>query len=163
MKALFDALPRTNDNNLVLLDTCFFIDVFSRGLVSDLSDFCSRNKVALTSFNVEELLHVIKKNEIPHHVKDHIRHFIENNESLFVLELPVHPGNSELEKTFVENADPELLRHVKDPSDAVLAAAALLHKSVILTKDKHHLFTSELVNYLSSKKVFLLKEFNDIV
>jgi len=75
---------------------------------------------------------------------------------LFFYEVPVSPGSSYNEKEFVSSIDGELLKHIADPSDAVLAAAAVTLKGDILTRDKHHLFTSDLSNYFENVGVRVL-------
>ncbi len=161
MKELFNSLPRTDSDKLVLLDTCFFLDCFTRQQVKELEKLCETRKVAVTSFNAEELVFVLQRN-LEHHVKDHIRRFLKDRIDLLVYEIPVHPGDVSSEKKFISSVDENLLKDVQDPSDAVLIAAAIRTNSNVLTKDKHHLFTSRLKNYLRDYNIKVLKELKDI-
>ena len=80
---------------------------------------------------------------------------------MLVVDVPVHPGDAVGEKAFVNHVDPHLLNIIADPSDAVLIAAALRTGSPVLTKDKHHLFTTVLNNYLNDSGVRVFKEMKD--
>ncbi len=142
----------------VFLDTCFLIDVFEKEKQKKLEKFCSSHNVFLTSFNAEELVHNIHR--IGEKAKEHIRKYLKTA-NISLLEISVSPGNQLHERAFVESVDSELLRHVHDPSDAVLVAAAILTKGTILTKDKHHLFTSTLENFLNKYNIKVFKEFKE--
>ncbi|MBW2968399.1 hypothetical protein KY362_08015, partial [Candidatus Woesearchaeota archaeon] len=71
----------------------------------------------------------------------------------------VSPGDREGEKSYVQRFDPEILRLVPDASDAVLLVLALKIRADVLTKDKHHLFTTAAENYLKEYGVRVEKEF----
>ena len=144
-------------NNLVLLDTCFLIDISDR--VDYLKKLCSKRIVAMTSFNVEELEHVFHK--LHQHQKENIRRIIKTVK-IYALEIHVHPGNRKSEREFVQSTDPFLLKDIKDPSDAVLMATAIQTNSTVLTKDKHHLFTEILENYISRYSLVVLKSIHEL-
>jgi uncharacterized Fe-S center protein len=71
----------------------------------------------------------------------------------------VSPGDTVAERSFVRSIEPDLLKHIADPSDAVLIAAAIKTRSVIYTKDKHHLFTTKLENYLNVYNIKVFKTY----
>lgn len=139
----------------VVLDTCFVIHELLNQKEARLLDFCEDNVVILTSFNLEELLFTSKKLG---HNKKRVKDFLGRAKLNFV-KLPVSPGNAVEEKEFVNNFSSDLLFKVHDPSDAVLVVGAILSGSDILTRDKHHLFTSVLNSELDS---YGLSVFNDI-
>ncbi|MBL7101089.1 MAG: PIN domain-containing protein [Nanoarchaeota archaeon] len=128
--------------NLILLDTCFVIDILKHH--KHLDEFKDKN-IAITSFNLEELLYI--EHKLGHETKKMIRNFLKHSK-FCILEIPVHPGNREEEREFVKSTDENLLKKVHDPSDAVLVAAAIKTNSIVLTKDKHHIFTVELEEFL---------------
>lgn len=163
MKEILATLKKTKKNNLILLDTCFIIDIFSKNKEKELLALAQKKLVAITSFNLEELEYVLKKKVKEHHIKDHIRHFFKAKPPILVLEVPVHPGNPEEERKYVESVDPYLVEDVIDVSDAVLVAAAIKSHSIILTKDKHHLFTEILENYIHRWGLAIYKELKDVV
>jgi len=96
-----------------------------------------------------------------HKVKVPLRHFVKNHNFL-VVDTPLSPGEWEKEKAFVRSVDKQLLRSVSDPSDAVLLVVGILTQSVILTKDKHHLFTSQARNHVKKYNLRIYKELKDI-
>jgi len=153
MQELFDKLdhrPMENCRGLVLVDTCFFIDELQHHHDKELQN------LAMTSFNAQELVHVAHR--LPE--KQHIRKFLKHTKMLIV-DIPVNPGMSDEEREFVESIDSDLLGLIRDPSDAVLIATALATQSHVLTKDKHHLFTSTLENYLEGHTIRVFKEYKD--
>lgn len=158
MKELFANLERIKKGSIdVLVDTCFFYYVFTHQHDSAFIDFCNTHIVALTSFNVEETLY--HSHDVSHEFREHFRHAIKKGLRLFVVDIPVNPGNALAEKLFVEKIDNRLLQLIPDPSDAVLIAAAKIYNADVLTKDKHHLFTTKLENYLSENN---LKVYNNL-
>jgi predicted nucleic acid-binding protein len=161
MKELIKDLRRLSPSkkNTILLDTCFFIDVFEHHKEDQLDLLCKKYNVALTSFNAEELVHVDNKLS---HLKHEIRKFLKYTD-LKILEIPVHPGDHDGEKSYVRSVDPYLAYDVPDPSDAVLIAAAIKSKAHVLTKDKHHLFTVKLENYLNKYGLKVFKDFHEIL
>lgn len=150
MKELFDKLPHTRMSETLahkisyLVDTCFMYFMFEKH-EKDFLKFCKSTTVGITSFNVEELLY--HSHDVNHTIRTRIRSAIKNNLYLVVVDVDVSPGNPFIEKDFIEKIDPALLNIIPDPSDAVLAAVAKSIHSDILTRDKHHLFTSSLENY----------------
>jgi predicted nucleic acid-binding protein len=155
MKELFDKFPKVGleVKNLVLLDTCFIFDLLDKE-----HTLIPGHTYAFTSFNVEELLIVGHR---LHKMKVRLRRFLKSN-TFLIVETPVHIGDYEQEKEFVNSIDSELLKHIADPSDAVLLAVAIKTNSIVLTKDKHHLFTVELENYLRKYDLKVYKEIKDI-
>ena len=159
MKELFDNF-KTKDisevNGKVLVDTCAFIYVISNAV--KLKRFSKCNNIAMTSFNVQELIHVSHKLSKIKHV---IRSFLKDHD-FTIVDIGVSPGNKEKEILFVNSVDEEILKHCKDPSDAVLLAAAVVTKSDIFTKDKHHIFTGSLKNYFDDYGIRIMKELKEI-
>ncbi len=158
MKELFNKLTKTElstAKNLTLIDTCFFISTFGN---NHLKEFREIKNKALTSFNVEELVHVEHR---LHHHKHEIRKFLKNTD-LIILNVPVSPGQRQKEMDFINSIDPDLLKHSHDPSDLVLLAAAIKTHSIVLTKDKHDLFNTELENYVKKYNIKIKKELKDV-
>jgi len=158
MHELLASLPRvpwTEARGLLLLDTCFLIDMLSRRKLHELLSA----HLAVTSFNAEELERVARR--LHDDVKEELRRFLKGHPSLVVVDVPVHPGDPDGERAFVEEVDDSLLRKVPDPSDAVLAAVAFATRSDVLTKDKHHLFTTALENYVHAAGIHVWKEWKD--
>lgn len=156
MKELLDALPKINltqAKNLVFVDTCFLVHCMEKGFGKKL---ISIPNLALTSFNAEELVHI--HHHLQHHINTSLRSFLKQGKFQFV-DVPVHPGNRLEEISFVGDIDRQLLRYVHDPSDAVLIAAAIATKSDVLTRDKHHLFTVDLENFLDK---YGISVYNDV-
>lgn len=154
MKELLDALPHktwTITRDVPLVDTCFFLDELHRHRQGELGG------LGLLSFNAEELVHVSK--HLPH-LKQQVRKVLKE-QSMLVIDVPVHPGDRKGELAFVRHVDPHLLNIIADPSDAVLIAAAMKTHSPVLTKDKHHLFTAALNNYTQDHGVRVFKEMKD--
>lgn len=148
MKEIFASLPKTTKNGLVLLDTCYVIDAFHNHKEHELEQYAQKHEVAITSFNAEELAYVLPKKVKDKSIKERVRKFFKEQEHIKVLEIPVHPGDRKAEEDYVKGVDPYLAQDVPDPSDAVLVAAAIKTHSAVVTKDKHHLFTVILENYL---------------
>ncbi len=138
MKELIEQLPKVAKVKY-LLDTCFIIHEFSRGRVKDLEKFCEKEKVAMCSFNLLELDHVIKK--LPGPISRHIRNFLKEKK-IGNYEIQVVPGDWEGEKKYVQKYDPDILRIIPDTSDAVMAVAGMKIGATILTRDRHHVFTA---------------------
>lgn len=128
---------------MILVDSCEVINLFENGK----EDLLLNSSVAICSFNRDELLKISHR----HKVETHIRHFIRkffNEHKIKIIDVPVTPGNPEQEKEYVESIDPELLKLIPDPSDAVLVACAMHERANIVTRDRHHLYTSKLENLL---------------
>ncbi len=139
---------------LILLDTCFVINILEHH--KHLDKLKDKN-LGMTSFNVEELLHV--EHKLKSEDKRMIRNFLKHPK-FCIVEVPVHPGNREEEIKFVRSVDGGLLKEIHDPSDAVLIAAAIRTRSIVLTKDKHHLFTVVLENFLEKYSLEVYKDLN---
>ncbi|MGV8086422.1 MAG: PIN domain-containing protein [Candidatus Woesearchaeota archaeon] len=163
MKEIFEKLPKkelSETHNMILIDTCFFIHTFEHQKDAKLKELVQKFDVAMTSFNVEEFL--FKEHSVDERVREYARKFLKSH-PITIINIDVHPGNRISEKEFVNNADPDLLAEVPDASDAVLMAVAIKTKSTVLTKDKHHLFTVKLENYLKKYNIEVHKEYHDIL
>ncbi len=165
MKEIFDALPTCNlqdeeAKECILLDTCFFIHTFEHQKEHQLRELMEKYAVAMTSFNVEEFL--LKEHVVDERVREYARKFLKKN-ALQIITVPVSPGNYLQEKSFVHAIDPELLSAIPDASDAVLIAAGIKTNGTILTKDKHHLFTTKLENFLQKYSIAVHKEYHDVL
>ena len=155
MKELIDDLEKT-DNVEHLLDTCFFVNCFKTDKVKKLIEFCEQNNVGMSSFNLEEFsfIHHHFKGHMNHHVRDFFKRKI-----LKCVPVSVSPGNHEAEREYVKKFDEEILRIVTDASDAVVFALSAKINAVLLTKDKHHIFTANAENYLNKYNINVLNEF----
>lgn len=155
MKELFESLEHLNNgDNFVLLDTCFIFDLLERNY-----SLVEGYKYAITSFTAEELVrvsHKLSKDKVK------LRNLLKRH-SFVVLDVPVHIGDWKSEKKYVNSIDNDLLKYIADPSDAVLLAAAVKTHSVVLTKDKHHLFTVVLENFLRKYNLKVYKEIKDLI
>ncbi len=136
-----------------LVDTCVIIRgwegkgashrVFKR-LLSNHSD------LGLVDFTLAEL-----KLKAPSHL---YRIVLEHISEDRVFKTGVRPGDWDEEREYEIEFDPELLKLVPDPSDAVLIAAAEHYRlDGVITLDRHHLYTAVLENYLSKKGLSVLK------
>lgn len=129
-----------------LLDTCFIFHILQEEKETQLISFCQNEKVGITSFNIEEINHNLHK--MNNFIKKRWKDFL--SKKLFEeVKINVFPGQRDEEKEYVSKFDPELLQIIPDPSDAVLLVAGLKNKANIITRDKHHLFTTKLENYLN--------------
>ncbi len=163
MKEIFEALPKkelTQANNMILIDTCFFIHTFEHQKETKLKELVQKFDVAMTSFNVEEFL--FKEHSVDERVREYARKFLKIH-PITIIQINVHPGHRDSEKEFVNSVDSDLLSEISDASDAVLMAVAIKTKSTILTKDKHHLFTVKLENYVKKYDIQVHKEYHDIL
>ena len=106
--------------------------------------------LGVTDFTLAEL-----KARARHHIYKLIREHLSDSR---VFVTGVRPGDWKGEKAYEIRFDPELLRLVPDPSDAVLIATAE-HYGLrgVITLDRHHLYTSRLENYLEEKGLLVLK------
>ncbi len=163
MKELLETLKeKETGEEAILLDTCFIINLFEKNQEKELMKKSKEKNLAITSFNIQELEHVIKKAG-DHHLKKRISDFFKQETGIKKITIPVSPGNKEEEKKYVEETEPELLRIIKDPSDAVLIATAIKEKATtILTKDKHHLFNQAVENYSNKLNIKVYKELKEI-
>ncbi len=159
MKELLQHLPLLKENAQpdYVVDTCFLYWVFQKGHVKTLKEFCDKHIVLLSSFNAEEFIY--HSHDVSNDIRVEFRKEVKDGLRLFFEEVPVHPGNPDEEKEFVHSFDEELLKIIPDPSDAVLAVIASKHKANILTRDKHHLFTTTLENYFSKQGIQVLNNF----
>ena len=155
MKELIESLEKTSEIDY-LLDTCFFIHVFKNDLSKKLVGFCEKNKVGMSSFNFNELLHV--HHHFPGQMNHHIRFFLKQK-LMYNMPVNVQPKDHESERKYVREFDNTILKIIQDPSDAVLFVLAIKVKADVLTKDKHHIFTAIAENYSNKYNVNILKEF----
>ena len=160
MKELLDnllAMDLAHARNLVLLDTSFFVSSMEHHERMEM--LLKVPFIAMTSFNAEELIHI--ERNLSHSTRKNIRAFLKEGK-IVIVSIDAHPGDWKGERAFVELADPALLMHVHDPSDAVLIAAAIKTHSNVFTKDKHHLFTVELQEFVKHYDIKVLKELHDL-
>ena len=154
MKELFEALEHVSSGEgFVFLDTCFLFDLFDRE-----KKLIKGYNYAVSSFNVEELISISHR---LHKDKVAIRRLLKEH-SFVVFDIDVHIGDFESEKKYVKSVDNELLKLIPDASDAVLLALAVLTKSIVLTKDKHHLFTVQLENFIDRYGIKVYKEIKEL-
>jgi hypothetical protein len=149
MKELINRLDKAKKADY-LLDTCFLIYEHEQGRTKELNDFCSSNKVGMTSFNLSELEHAVKK--MPGPISRHVRQFLKQK-LVKRIEVGVVPGDREGEKKYVTEFDPKVLEVVPDPSDAVMFVLALKIKADILTRDRHHVFNCAAENYSNNYRI----------
>lgn len=155
MKELLEILPKYDSGPVdFVVDTCFLYYLFSHQHEKAFIETCNEYVVVLTSFNAEEFL--FHSHDVPHEVRERFRHAVKHGLRLFFHNIPIKPGDSAGEKEFVASYDEHILQIVPDPSDAVLLVAALRLKADILTRDKHHLFTTKLENYVYDKGLQVL-------
>jgi predicted nucleic acid-binding protein len=138
-----------------LMDTCFLIHAFEIGKAQDLESFCQKHKVGMSSFNLKEI--VLKHHRLHGTVSHHIRDFLKKKR-VSSLPIDVQPGERDKERAFVQQFDSRILQIVRDPSDAIILVLALKLHANILTRDKHHLFTTGAKNYLNEYGVKVLNE-----
>lgn len=155
MQQLIDALEESEKVDY-LLDTCFFVHVFEKNYVKDLVRLCREHRVGMSEFNLREFLNM-------HHVlhgtmNHHIRNFLKQK-LLFRVPFPIHPGDKEAERRYVCDFDEAILKIVRDPSDAILLVQAIRMRASILTRDKHHLFTTLAEGYSHLYCLQILNEF----
>jgi len=156
MKELFESIPRVTTADY-FIDTCFLYYLFEHQQDKEFRLFCEQNIVALTSFNIGEIL--FHAHDVNHNFREHFRKFLKSNGRIFRYDLPVKPGDREGEKKYIREFDNNLFEIIPDPSDAVLLVAAIKTRTNVLTRDKHHLFTSKLENYISSSGIKVYNNF----
>ncbi len=154
MQELIDALPKSGEAEY-LLDTCFIMHMFEKDRYNHLTDFCKAKKVGMSSFNLIELVlkHHLMHGKINHHVRNFLKEKLITN-----IPVNVSPGEKDREKAYVSEFDPGLLGIVKDPSDAVLLVLGLRIRANILTRDKHHIFTTKAENHLKKYGIRVLND-----
>jgi hypothetical protein len=129
--------------------------MFEKGKVKDLVSFCGAHKVVMSSFNLLEFVHM------HHHlggpVNHHVRDFLKQK---LIVRVPVdvRPGEREKEREYVDSFDEDLLRLVRDPSDAVLLVQAMKLGANVLTRDKHHVFTTACENHVKDHGIVVLND-----
>jgi len=143
---------------MILLDTCFIIYELQEGEEKRFEEFCRRDDVFVTSFNIAELEHVSKN--IPA-IEKPLRRLLKSG-AIKILEISVSPGEQEVEEKFANDADEKILRIIHDPSDAVLIAAAIKNKADVITRDKHHIFKTALENELNQYKIAVYNDVSSI-
>lgn len=148
-------LPLKSARNYILLDTCFLVDALGHN--ERVGKLLKLKNLAITSFNAEEFLHIERR--LPHEIRKRARKMLSG---LSIIDIDVHPGEWKKEKSFVNDIEPKLLITIPDASDAVLAAAAIVTTSNILTKDRHHLFTAALENLSKDYNIKVCKELKDL-
>ena len=149
MRELIASLNTVQSSD-ILFDTCF--------VLYELKNH-KNLKGSITSFTAEELLHL--SHHMSQELKNDIRESMKHHD-LSIVPIAVSPGDWKGEREFVNNADPKLLELIHDPSDAVLIAAAIkTGAKKVYTRDKHHLYTSRLGNYLNAWGIEVLNKCPD--
>ncbi|PLW79633.1 hypothetical protein C0585_06575 [Candidatus Woesearchaeota archaeon] len=122
-------------NNLmngILLDTCYLIHLIKNNQLYTLEKKKADFNIGITSFNFHELERKTKELYLHYELPE-----------LFMVNIPFYPGHMINEKMFVNDVEPELLEVIDDPSNAVLAAAAIkFGAKKIITRDKQHLLNN---------------------
>jgi len=136
-----------------LIDTCEIIRLFEENKEKELL----KKDVAVCSFNRDEATILSHRHSINVHLRHKMRKFFESND-VVVIDVPVKPGNRVEEMTFVQSVNPLLLKIIPDPSDAVLAACALQHDADIVTRDRYHLYTTQLESLFSKNGINVSKK-----
>jgi len=154
MQELIDTLEQKTKADY-LLDTCFLMHILETDRLKHLEDFCRSNSVGMSSFNLKELSnrHHILHGTLSHHLRNFLKQKMVCN-----IPLDFGPGEREKEREYVSGFDPKLLEVVRDPSDAVLLVLGLKIRANILTRDKHHIFTTKAENYLSTHGIKVMNE-----
>lgn len=160
MKELLENLETIEikeSNGYTLIDTCAFIHIFEHhDKISKFKKSISKGKFGLTSFNVEELIHI--EHRLHDNIKTEIRHFLKNEkknyDGLKIINIDVHPGNINSEKEFIASVDMELLKIMsQDYSDGVLFATAVKIGGDIITRDKHHIYNQIAETYANNHNI----------
>lgn len=138
-----------------LIDTCFLIYELKEGNTKKLETFCKENEVFITDFTLKELKYV--EHKLPN-IKHFVEHFLKEN-LLSYFETNINPGEWKKEKEYLNDADENILKKVSDASDGVIVAAAIKLRANILTRDKHHIFTTNLENELTKYQIKVLDTF----
>ena len=101
MKELLKKLPKANFKTKIdyLIDTCFFIWIFENHKEKQFEKFLKKNRCAITSFNAEELIKVTHRTHDK--LKESEKRFFHHSSNLFLLKIPIHPGNKDKEKKYV--------------------------------------------------------------
>lgn len=157
MKELLENLERKKPEDVqqyYLVDTCFLIDMMS--YPEKINKMKKLVNIAMTSFNTEELMRV--EHRLHDKIKQQIRNFLKHRGDIIIVDIPVSPGNRGAEEKYVASVDNHLLELIPDASDAVLIATAIVTHSDVLTKDKHHLYTTVLENYLDKYDIDVLNK-----
>ncbi|MFH1063908.1 MAG: PIN domain-containing protein [Candidatus Woesearchaeota archaeon] len=154
MRALIDALPSVSKADY-FLDTCFLFYFLKTEKMRRLNEFCSTHSVGMSSFNLAEIEHVHHKMDgtLNHHLRDFLKKKLVSS-----VAVDVNPGERDKEIAYVQEFDPKILSLVPDASDAVLFVQALKLRANLLTRDKHHLFTTRAENYLNEYGIEVLNE-----
>ena len=116
MKELFEQLVvNHNPRDAILIDTCYFFDIFKKHKVKELERLMVFKLVGTTTFNAQEIL--LKEHKINDDIRHQIRKFLKSHPHFFLYPVPVEPGNWEDEKKYVKDCDMHILRYVNDPSE----------------------------------------------
>ncbi len=123
-----------------LIDTCYLIHIFEHHeKIKQFKEQLQEGKYAITSFNIEELMHV--EHKLNKKIKEEIRKFLKEKEEIDIITIDVHPGDRASEEEYVRSINPELIHIMhEDISDGVLFATAIQIGADIITRDKHHLY-----------------------
>jgi len=153
-----DMITVNQADGFTLIDTCAFIHVFEHHeKIKEFKDKLKEGSYAITSFNVEELMHV--EHKLNKKVKEEIRKFLKEKEDIEIVSIDVHPGDKTSEKEYVKGVDPELIHIMHDDlSDGVLFATAVKIKGNIITRDKHHLYNQIAERYANKHDIDIMNK-----
>lgn len=154
MQELIDELPESSDVEY-LIDTCFLAYCFQHNKEKQLLEFCKKNKVGMSTFNLAEFVHMHHKLHSENH---QVRKFLKEK-ILYRVPIDINPGEREKERQYVEEFNTKIMEIVKDASDAVLFVLAIKIRANILTRDKHHVFNAVAENYFNEWNEKILNGF----
>jgi PIN domain nuclease of toxin-antitoxin system len=162
MKELFDHFQTASFpiEQGVLLDTCFLFYMAEHQKLSLIDELAKKRQVLISSFNADEV--GLKSHQVAEPIKERLRHWLKQENNIQILPVNVHPGQWLQEQEFVKSVNPGILARMHDASDAVLFAQAYQNKCDILTKDKHHIFTTILENFAQQAGIRIEKDIHDL-
>ena len=163
MKELLDNLELIDKEKVIgfkLIDTCYIIHVFEHHeKIEQFRKQLKNGKYAITSFNIEELMHI--EHKLNKRIKEALRKFLKEKEDLKIIKVDVHPGEREKEKEYIRGIEPEILKLVKDNSDGVLYATALDINADIITRDKHHLYNQISERFANKHRINIINKIEE--
>jgi len=141
-------IPTSLFNKGILLDTCYIIHLIKHNKLDILERKKYDEKIGITTFNMHELERKSKELYLHYTLPE-----------IFLLPIPFYPGHNYNEIVFVSEIEPELLEAIDDPSDAVLAAAAIkFGAKKIITRDKQHLLNNNAKHLMEKYNIEIKSE-----
>lgn len=160
MKELLDNLGTIDKEKAIgftLIDTCYIVHVFEHHeKIEQFRKQLKKGKYAITSFNIEELMHI--EHKLNKKIKEALRQFLKEKEDLEIIRIDVHPGEREREKEYIRSIEPYILKLIKDNSDGVLYATALDINADIITRDKHHLYNQISERFANKHRINIMNK-----